>query len=106
MTDLHAAVLGLVQGLSEFLPISSTAHILLVDKLFFGQDSGAAFTAVIQWGTLLAALIYFRSDIANILFRRNRAFSAGEEGSQTDQHLLIPIILGTLPVAVLGLLLK
>lgn len=110
MTDLHAAILGLVQGLSEFLPISSTAHILLVDKLFFGLDSGAAFTAVIQWGTLLATLIYFRKDIANILFRRNRAANAAtagsEYGAQTDQHLLTPILVGTIPVVVFGLLLK
>jgi undecaprenyl-diphosphatase len=104
MTDLHAAVLGVVQGISEFLPISSTAHILLVDKLFFGQDSGAAFTAVIQWGTLLATLIYFRKDIVNILFRRNAHNEP--EGSQTDQHLLVPIIVGTLPVIVFGVLLK
>jgi undecaprenyl-diphosphatase len=76
-----------------------------VDKLFFGQDSGAAFTAVIQWGTLLAALIYFRNDIANILFRRNRAL-VQEDGAQTDQHLLTPIIVGTIPVVVFGLLLK
>jgi undecaprenyl-diphosphatase len=104
MTDLHAAVLGIVQGFSEFLPISSTAHILLVDKLFFGQDSGAAFTAVIQWGTLLATLIYFRNDIVNILFRRKPA--SEEDGGQTDQHLLTPIVVGTIPVVVLGLLLK
>jgi len=103
MTDFHAVVLGIVQGLSEFLPISSTAHILLVDKLFFGQDSGAAFTAVIQWGTLLATLIYFRKDIANILFRQK---ISGESENQTDSHLLMPIIIGTIPVVIFGLLLK
>ncbi len=105
MTDIHAAILGLVQGLSEFLPISSSAHILLVDKLIFKQDSGAAFTAVIQWGTLLATLIYFRKDIANILVRRNAA-AEGNAGNQTDQHLLLPIIIGTLPAVAFGLLLK
>lgn len=102
MTDIQAAILGFVQGATEFLPVSSTAHIYLADKLMFDKDSGAAFTAIIQWGTLLASLIYFRKDIVNILFRRG----APEDKTDTDQHLLVPIIVGTIPVVITGLLLK
>src|SRR5437879_2892616 len=100
MTDFQAAILGFVQGATEFLPISSTAHIYLADRLMFDKDSGAAFTAVIQWGTLMAALIYFRKDILNILFRNKDA----ETGA--DRHLLLPILVGTIPIVVVGLLLK
>lgn len=115
MTDLHAAVLGVVQGLTEFLPISSTAHIELVDKLVFRQDSGTAFTAIIQWGTVLASVLYFRKDILNVLFGKNIAGasrSQEEYGENipppalADRRLLIPIIIGTIPIVIAGLALK
>ena len=64
---LQAIVLGISQGLTEFLPISSTAHTLIVSKLLGWPDPGAAFTAVTQVGTELAVVIYFRQDIARIL---------------------------------------
>jgi undecaprenyl-diphosphatase len=102
MTYFQAVVLGLFQGATEFLPISSTAHIYLADKIIFGKDSGAAFTAIIQLGTLLAAIIYFRKDILNILFRRRS--DENEDGA--DQRLLLPIAVGTLPIVIAGLLLK
>ena len=64
MTDFEAAIYGLVQGLTEFLPVSSSAHLRIVPALLHWEDAGAAYTAIIQWGTLLAALIYFRKEIA------------------------------------------
>ena len=66
METWQAIILGIVQGLTEFLPISSTAHLRIVPELWWGKDPGAAFTAVIQLGTLLAVLIYFRQDIARL----------------------------------------
>jgi undecaprenyl-diphosphatase len=102
MTDIQAAFLGFVQGATEFLPVSSTAHIYLADKLMFGKDSGAAFTAIIQLGTLLAALIYFRKDIFGILFRK----AGSDEASGADRRLLLPIAVGTVPIVVAALLMK
>lgn len=107
MTNFHAAILGAVQGATEFLPVSSTAHILLVDKLVFGQDTGAAFTAIIQWGTVLAALVYFRKDILSILFGKPAPDAVEPDGSQMPgRSLLIPIVVGTVPIVVLGLVAK
>src|SRR3974390_2933661 len=64
---LRAAVLGLVQGITEFLPISSTAHLRITPELFGWQDPGAAFDAIIQLGTVAAVLVYFRHDIVQLL---------------------------------------
>src|SRR5207302_3976863 len=71
MSDLQAAVLGFVQGLTEWLPISSTAHLRIIPALLGWGDPGAAFTAIIQWGTFFAALVYFRRDIVAILTGRH-----------------------------------
>ncbi|MEK9737041.1 MAG: undecaprenyl-diphosphate phosphatase, partial [Candidatus Nanopelagicales bacterium] len=67
MTWFEAIVLGVIQGLTEFLPISSSAHLLVVSRLFGWGDPGAAFTAVSQIGTETAVIIYFRHDIARII---------------------------------------
>ncbi|MEU8895919.1 undecaprenyl-diphosphate phosphatase [Nocardia sp. NPDC048505] len=67
MTWVQALVLGLVQGLTEFLPISSSAHLRIVSSVFFGDDAGASFTAVTQLGTELAVLVYFAKDIGRIV---------------------------------------
>ncbi|MFD4351012.1 undecaprenyl-diphosphate phosphatase [Nocardia sp. NPDC058518] len=67
MTWFQALVLGLVQGLTEFLPISSSGHLRIVSGVFFGDDAGASFTAVTQLGTELAVLVYFAKDIWRIL---------------------------------------
>jgi undecaprenyl-diphosphatase len=105
MSDLHAVLLGIVQGITEFLPISSTAHLLIADKVIRGQDTGAAFTAVMQWGTLLATLVYFRKDILAILFGGKSEDGTGP-ASGADRRLLIPIIVGTIPVVIVGVLFK
>jgi undecaprenyl-diphosphatase len=105
MNDFQAAVLGFIQGATEFIPISSTAHLRIIPSLLGWEDPGAAFTAVIQWGTLLAALVYFRKDILNILLG-NKGPKTDDPASQSDQRLLVPILVGTIPIVVLGLLLK
>ncbi|HEX7290605.1 MAG TPA: undecaprenyl-diphosphate phosphatase, partial [Conexibacter sp.] len=66
MNALQAIVEGVVQGLTEFLPISSTAHLRIVPALLGWDDPGAAFTAVVQLGTMAAVLLYFRADLWNI----------------------------------------
>ena len=66
MSWLQALVLAVVQGLTEFLPISSSGHLRVVSELFFGEDAGASFTAVTQIGTELAVVIYFAADIARL----------------------------------------
>jgi undecaprenyl-diphosphatase len=103
---LQAIVEGVVQGLTEFLPISSTAHLRIVPALFGWEDPGAAFTAVVQLGTMAAVLLYFRGDLWNIA----RAWLAGlrdpEQRRTLDSRLGWYIILGTVPIAVLGLAFK
>ena len=69
MSTLEAIVLGLVQGLTEFLPISSSGHLRIVPALLGWEDPGAGFTAVIQLGTMAAVLIYFRADLWRIAAR-------------------------------------
>ena len=66
LSALEAIVLGIVQGLTEFLPISSTAHLRIVPAIVGWEDPGAAFTAVVQLGTMAAVLLYFRNDLWNI----------------------------------------
>ena len=66
MSTLEALVLGLVQGLTEFLPISSSGHLRIVPALLGWEDPGAGFTAVIQLGTMAAVLIYFRAELWRI----------------------------------------
>lgn len=94
---IEAIVFGLVQGLTEFLPISSTAHLRIVPSLLGWSDPGAAFTATIQLGTLLAVLIYFRSDLLRIL-------KGMVKRQPTESKMGWGIALGTVPVVVLGLL--
>jgi hypothetical protein len=74
VTWLEVIVLGVVQGLTEFLPISSSAHLRIVSEVFFGRDAGAAFTAVTQLGTEAAVLVYFARDIGHLLLTWFRGF--------------------------------
>jgi undecaprenyl-diphosphatase len=97
--------LGIVQGATEFLPISSTAHVRIVPELFGWQDPGAAFTAVIQLGTLLAVLAYFRADIAQITSRWLGSMFAGKDDRSKEARLGWAVLLGTIPIIVAGLLL-
>lgn len=103
---LKAMVLGVIQGLTEFLPISSSAHLRIFPELFGWGDPGAAFTAVIQIGTELAVLIYFRKDIWRIGSAWLRSLVQAEYRGTFDARMGWFIIVGSLPIVVLGVLLK
>lgn len=101
-----AVVLGVVQGATEFLPISSSAHLRFVPELFGQPDPGASFTAVIQLGTVLAVLIYFYQDLLDIFKAGFLAIFGRQKWSELNSKLFLGIALGTLPIIVLGLLLQ
>ncbi|ARJ07601.1 undecaprenyl-diphosphatase [Cnuibacter physcomitrellae] len=103
MNTLAALLLGLVQGLTEFLPVSSSAHIRVVGELIgTGADPGAAFTAIIQLGTEAAVIVYFWRDIARIVSRWARSLLGRVPRCDPDALLGWYIILGSLPIVVLG----
>ena len=105
MSFIEAVVLGLVQGLTEFLPISSSAHVRVVGELMApGEDPGAAFTAIIQLGTETAVLIYFWKDITRIIGRWFKALAGRIPHSDPDVRMGWLVILGSIPIGVLGLL--
>ena len=106
MDYFEAIVLGLIQGLTEFLPISSSAHLRIFPELFGWGDPGAAFTAVIQIGTELAVLIYFRNDIARIALAWMRSLVRPELRGQLDARMGWYIIIGSTPIVLLGVLFK
>jgi undecaprenyl-diphosphatase len=101
----HALVLGVVQGLTEFLPISSTAHLKVVPVLLGWGDPGVAVTAVIQLGSIAAVLAYFREDLAEVVQGVSRACRSGR-WSDPQARLGVAIGLGTIPILVAGLFLK
>src|SRR5918995_1069471 len=103
MSWIEAVVLGVVQGLTEFLPISSSAHLRLVGELFGWDDPGAAFTAITQIGTEAAVLLYFRRDIARIVVAWLGSL-AGRRKGDPDARMGWLIIVGSIPIVVLGLL--
>ena len=106
MDLIQAIILGLVQGATEFLPISSTAHIRVLPALLGWADPGAAFTAVIQMGTLLAVLIYFRKDLWSALSAWARSFKGGAAARTPEARLGWAIFVGTLPIVVFGFVFK
>jgi len=97
-------VLGIVQGLTEFLPISSSAHLRLTSEVFFDRDAGAAFTAVTQLGTEAAVLIYFARDIGHLVATWFRGFTDAAVRATDDYRLAWLVIIGTIPIGVLGIL--
>ena len=101
----QAIILGIVQGMTEFLPISSTAHLKVIPVLLGWGDPGVAFTAVIQLGSIAAVLWYFWSDITQII---TGAFTAIRQKNYKsyDLRLAVGIALGTLPIVFFGLLIK
>jgi undecaprenyl-diphosphatase len=103
---LKAVVLGTIQGLTEFLPISSSAHLRIYPELFGWGDPGAAFTAVIQIGTEVAVLLYFRKDIWRIGSTWLRSLVKPEFRGHLDARMGWFIIIGSLPIVILGVLLK
>ncbi|WP_137897185.1 undecaprenyl-diphosphate phosphatase [Sphingomonas sp. 2SG] len=104
---LEAALLGILQGLTEFLPVSSSAHLRIAGALLpSGTDPGAAFTAITQIGTEAAVVLYFRRDIWRIAMAWLGALVKRRTVLSPDARLGWLIIIGTLPIAILGLLLK
>jgi len=102
---INAIILGLVQGLTEFLPVSSSAHIRIVGQfLGTGEDPGARFTAITQIGTEAAVVIFFWRDITRIIGRWARSLAGKVPRSDPDAQMGWLIILGSLPIIVLGLL--
>ncbi len=106
MSLLQAIVLGIVQGLTEFLPISSTAHLRIVPELLGWSDPKSAFSAVIQLGTLAAVLIYFRRDLVATALAWIRETLSGRFAATHEGKLGWMMIIGTVPVVVGGLVLK
>ncbi|MDX1892946.1 undecaprenyl-diphosphate phosphatase [Mycolicibacterium sp. 050158] len=105
MSWLQVLVLSVVQGLTEFLPVSSSAHLAIVSQVFFSDDAGASFTAVSQLGTELAVLIYFGRDIGRIL----AAWFGGLRDATrrtADYWLGWWVIIGTIPIGAAGLIFK
>ena len=101
---IEAIVLGLVQGLTEFLPISSSAHLRIVGTLFGWDDPGAAFTAITQIGTEVAVLLYFRRTIGRIIATWFRALRDPALRKDPDARMGWLIIIGSIPIVLLGLL--
>jgi undecaprenyl-diphosphatase len=99
----EAVVLGVVQGLTEFLPISSSAHLRIVGEAFGWDDPGAAFTAITQIGTEIAVILYFRRDIGRIIAAWVASL-AGKRKGDPDARMGWLIIVGSIPIVVLGLL--
>ncbi|WP_230291633.1 undecaprenyl-diphosphate phosphatase [Croceicoccus sp. Ery5] len=107
MSIIEAILVGLLQGLTEFLPISSSAHLRLAGPFLSSGDPGAAFTAVIQIGTEAAVLLYFRKDIWRIAEAWIRQYlPRAEKRDVADVRMGWLIIIGTLPIAILGVLFK
>jgi undecaprenyl-diphosphatase len=101
---LEVIVLGIVQGLTEFLPVSSSAHLRITSAFFFGNDAGAAFTAVTQLGTEAAVLVYFAKDIWRLLATWFRGFTDARVRRTDDYRIAWLVIVGTIPIAILGVL--
>jgi len=100
----EALVLGLVQGLTEFLPISSSAHISIIGQLFGHGDPGAAFTAIIQIGTEVAVVVYFARDIGRIIKAWFGSLFGRVPHSDPDARMGWLVIIGSIPIIILGLL--
>lgn len=114
MNFFQAIFLGLVQALTEYLPVSSSAHIRIIGDLMLGSDPGTAFTAIIQIGTELAVILYFRHDIIRILGawfgslfgKEGKDFKSRMGAHNPDTQMGWFIILGTMPILIAGLLFK
>ena len=106
---LHAVILGIVEGITEFLPVSSTGHLRIVEKLLGYDIQGAgitAFTAIIQVGAILAAIVYFWSDIVRIVVAWCKGLANTSAREDPNYTLGWGIIIGSIPVAIVGLVFK
>jgi undecaprenyl-diphosphatase len=103
---LKAIVLGIIQGLTEFLPVSSSAHLEIVPRLLGWGDAGTAFTGVVQLGTIAAVIVYFWKDLAKITSAFLRSLLSGADKNTPEARLGWAVVIGTLPICVIGLALK
>src|SRR5947209_5297212 len=109
MPILHAIVLAIVQGATEFIPVSSSAHLILIPYLLHWPDQGLAFDVACHVGTLLAALLYFRRDVADLVagvFTGQAQGGASGEDSFYPRKLAAAIVAGSIPAGLVGVLLK
>ncbi|WP_393085829.1 undecaprenyl-diphosphate phosphatase [Streptomyces sp. LN704] len=106
MSWFESLILGLVQGLTEFLPVSSSAHLRLTAAFSGWHDPGAAFTAITQLGTEAAVLIYFRKDVGRILAAWFRSLTSKAMRQNHDAQMGWLVIVGSIPIGVLGVTLK
>jgi undecaprenyl-diphosphatase len=106
MSILEAIVLGLVQGLTEFIPISSTGHLKIVPELLGWGDPGAAISAVIQFGTILAVIIYFFRDIVRLTIGFFRGLFTRRPFEDADSREAWYVIFATIPIVIVGVLLE
>lgn len=106
MSWLQVVVLSIVQGLTEFLPVSSSSHLAIVSRVFFAGDAGASFTAVSQLGTEAAVILYFARDIGRILKAWFNGLFVKAHRDNIDYRLGWYVIIGTVPIIVLGVAFK
>ncbi|WP_059022106.1 undecaprenyl-diphosphate phosphatase [Mycobacterium sp. M26] len=106
MSWLQVVVLSIVQGLTEFLPVSSSSHLAIVSRVFFDGDAGASFTAVSQLGTEAAVLIYFARDIGRIMKAWFNGIFVKAHRDNVDYRMGWYVIIGTIPIVVLGVAFK
>ena len=106
MSTFEAIILGIVQGLTEFLPISSSAHLRIVPALLGWDDPGAGFTAVIQLGTMAAVVIYFWKDLWRVAGAWLASLRDSSRRSDPDARMGWYLIVGTIPIGILGFLFK
>jgi undecaprenyl-diphosphatase len=106
VTPLQAIVLAVIQGISEFLPVSSSGHLILVPRLLGWPDQGLVFDIATHVGSLLAVVVYFRAKLLELLRAVPRLFTREALQPGTDAFLLLGLGLGTIPAAIAGLLLS
>ena len=104
MDSLHIFILAIVQGLTEFLPISSSAHLVLMPRIMNWSDQGLVFDVAVHFGSLIAVLSYFRSEVGRMLTSWTRSLAGGK--ADQDSLLAWWVIIGTLPVVIVGFLLQ
>ncbi len=103
---IKAIVVGIIQGLTEFLPISSSAHLRIVPSFFGWDDIGAGYTAVIQIGTMLAIIIYFWKDLINMISGTAKALKEKKLSDNPHAKLFLNVCIGTIPILIFGYALK
>lgn len=103
MSTIESIILGIIQGVTEFLPISSSAHIIVVPWMFGWDEPGLTFNVAVHMGTLLAVLLYFRADIQSMAIALPRGLTAGKPLADPMSRMALIILLGSIPAGLIGL---